>query len=84
MERGLFTYCVTYFHVTLINWIHYLRYAGSGDLRKHLVRSHPGISAKIRPNEPLTEQIVKYVGEFPKKKDDQSGAVNLVVNEHGR
>ncbi len=43
-------------------------YAGSHDLRRHLVRHHPDVD--IRPNEPLTPQIIGRMGIFPVSRDD--------------
>ena len=33
-------------------------YSGSLDLRRHLARHHPSVGSRIRPNEPLTPQVV--------------------------
>ena len=42
-------------------------YSGSYDLRQHLIRHHPNISRTIKPNVPLTPQIINNIVRSPSK-----------------
>ena len=48
-------------------------YSGSHDLRKHLKKIHPLISQHIKPNAPLTPQVISSINLLHKQQTENDG-----------
>ena len=58
-------------------------YSGSYDLRKHLKKSHPNISKNIKPNVPLTPQIlanISVANETQMEKTEKEATVTMALS----